>query len=574
MAYAEVEGRGQLVPSVESKSQSSATAREWLVAGAVAAVIVLLLMVPYWIAYRSAGPDSVFTGIIMNPEDSQTYFAKMRAGWGGAWLYRVPFTAEPHEPVFVGVFYITLGQVARLLGLTLAQVWHYSRLLSGFVLFLAIFAFVNGFVATKRARWTAYLLAVLGSGLGWLLFLVGEPYWLGAFPVDFKMPEARPFFTALTFPHIAVSTTLMLASFWATLRAQRPGARWWQFAVVGGICNTAIAILHPLLIYVVVFSGIVHYLFLVVANRGILWREGFAYAIAFLMPAPVVLYYVFSLATNDVFSGWNAQRDITLSPPWPHFLIAFGPLLLLAGLQLLNQGRASVRQIWHHRSESRFLWAWIVTVALLVYAPLSSQRRFVQGVHIPLTLLAAVGLLGVVVPWLQSTRPFRLLVAKPRYSRPGLTRLILILAIGFFSLSNLYILGSVSVSAGLQQPYPLFRPRDETVAAIWLREQAAGNAVVLGAYQTGNFVGAQAGNPVIIGHWAETGNFDQKSDAVARFYAADTADSWRLAFLQENRVSFVWHGPQEKALGNFDPASVAYLDKVLRTETISLYKVR
>ena len=41
---------------------------------------------------------------------------------------------------------------------------------------------------------------ILGSGLGWVLFLFGQTYWLGAFPVDFKMPEAHLFFSAMTLP--------------------------------------------------------------------------------------------------------------------------------------------------------------------------------------------------------------------------------------------------------------------------------------------------------------------------------------------------------------------------------------
>jgi hypothetical protein len=43
--------------------------------------------------------------------------------------------------------------------------------------------------------------------------LLGQPYWLDTFPVDFRMPEAHLFFTAMTFPHVAVGSLLLLLSF-------------------------------------------------------------------------------------------------------------------------------------------------------------------------------------------------------------------------------------------------------------------------------------------------------------------------------------------------------------------------
>ena len=53
---------------------------------------------------RITAPGLSFTGILMNPEDSQTYFAKMLQGYNGRFLYTIPFTPEPHDPAFVGVF--------------------------------------------------------------------------------------------------------------------------------------------------------------------------------------------------------------------------------------------------------------------------------------------------------------------------------------------------------------------------------------------------------------------------------------------------------------------------------------
>ena len=151
-----------------------------------------------------------YTQLIMNPEDSQTYWAKMLQGYNGSLVYTIPFTPEPHEGTLLGAFYVWLGLSARLFGLSLTAVWHWSRIASAIILFMVTFRFVAEFLTNRTARWTAYILAMFGSGLGWLLLAVNARDWLGAFPVDFKQPGAHLFFTALTYPHITLGTAIIL----------------------------------------------------------------------------------------------------------------------------------------------------------------------------------------------------------------------------------------------------------------------------------------------------------------------------------------------------------------------------
>jgi hypothetical protein len=167
----------------------------------------------------------------MNPEDTQTYFAKMRQGFDGAWRYTIPFTPEPHQAELVGVFYVWLGQAARALGLTLIQTWHLVRVLAGLALCVVVYWFIglfvtaaSGYSVQRFCPRLSYLLALFGSGLGWLLFLLGQPYWLDHFPVDFKQPGAHLFFTALTYPHIILGT-LLFCSAWGCCSRRWPGRR-------------------------------------------------------------------------------------------------------------------------------------------------------------------------------------------------------------------------------------------------------------------------------------------------------------------------------------------------------------
>ncbi len=545
----------------------SISRREWLIALVIAAAVVAVLTIPYWLGYGLARPGMVYNGLVMNAEDSQSYFAKMLQGYDGHWLYTIPFTPEPHQPAFLGGFYLALGHLARWLAVPLAFIWHASRAIAGLILFMTTFSFVATFLPQGDMRWTAYLLSVLGSGLGWLLFALNQTEWLGAFPVDFKMPEAHLFFTGLTFPHVALGTALIMLSFWLILRGFQGGRKAWLFGLMAGLTNLLLGIVYPFLIYLIVATVGLYWLFLCLRVKEILWSRAGVAILAFILPAPLFLYYAYIQQVNEVFRAW-ADQATTLSPPWPHYLVAFGLLFLLALLPVIRRNKP------HGEADTAFLWAWIICAALLLYAPLNPQRRYVQGLQVPLSILATMGIFQVVLPWVEGSRLFRWLVARPRYSDRGLRNFLLFAFLVFMSLSNLYLLADVSFTAGFRQPYPFFRSRDEVVAVDWLRANSDRSAVVMAAYQTGNFLAARAGNPVVLGHWAETMHWTDRMVDAQRFYSAQTMDSWRRDFLRQQNVKYVWYGPQERFLGDFSPGEVDYLTPVYQVGESAIFAVR
>lgn len=551
------------VPDGESRVQPQAPSRrEWTIAVLVALIAIALTLVPYALGYALARPGLVYTGTLMNPEDSQSYFAKMLQGYDGQWLYTIPYTTEEHAPAFVGGFYLFLGHLARGLGLTLETTWHVARVFSELVLFVVAFGFIADFVHEPRARWTAYVLSIFGSGLGWLLFLLNQPYWLDAFPVDFKMPEAHLFFSALTYPHVAIGTVLILASLSSIRRIVERGAGIGT-ALAGGLANLAIGIVYPFLIYLIAAVAGLYLVYSTWQNKHLMWRQALWIGLGFLIAAPLFALYALTLMTNPVFRSWDSQ-SVTLSPPLPHYLVAYGIMLLLASLLLFRDGRRRYA----------LLWAWVAAAAILVYVPINPQRRFVEGVQVPLAILAAEGLYQVALPWVQKTKLFQWLAARPHYSVAGLTQLLSILFLFTMSLSNLYILASLSVTMSIQQPYPLFRSSGEIDGVNWLRASSTASAVVLGDEETGNYVAAHAGNRVVIGHWSETVDWEERSADVKRFFQNGTDDAWRATLLVQRRVQYVFWGPQERKLGKFDPSHCPLLEPAFTTADIAIYRVR
>ena len=116
------------------------------------------------------------------------------------------------------------------------------------------------------------------------------------------------------------------------------------------------------------------------------------------------------LAQQRNIPAVDAQAG-TPAAPWPHYLIAFGLMLLLATTFWWKQ-----RSL---RPKFTILWAWIFAAALLLYSPLNPQRRFIQGVHLPLAILAAAGFVQVVLPRWQSSQTWQKLSPCPGMKLPS-----------------------------------------------------------------------------------------------------------------------------------------------------------
>ena len=236
------------------------------------------------------------------------------------------------------------------------------------------------------------------------------------------------------------------------------------------------------------------WLMLCVRRRRVMWREAWAAGLAALISSPVVAYSAWVFTSDPVYKVWSSQ-NLILSPHPLHYLVAYGVLLALAAF--------AVRDAW--RSE-RPVWlplAWVGIVPLLVYLPFNLQRRLVEGVQVPLSLLAALGL--VKISNLKSQIPS---------ARSWLVVGVVLVAL---SLTNVLLVGGGCL-ASRGQPAPVYRDAAEAAALDWLAGQVVSDDVVLTAYETGNYLPARAWARVFMGHGPETVHFGEKKALVARFF--------------------------------------------------------
>lgn len=541
---------------------------EWLQVLGWSAVILLVTSLPYLFGALISSPEAQFGGLVIGVEDGNSYLAKMRLGATGAWQFNLFYTTEPHQGAYLFLFHLLLGKIARLSGLSFVVTYHLARFACGLFLLASVYRFVAFFTNLRPVRWLTLWMVGIGGGLGWLVALLGLMDQLGL-PLDFYSPEAFIFHALFALPHLSLAEGLLLWAIVLILIAWESHQQ--KYALLGGLAFLGMAIVAAF--YIVIAAVVVGMAWLL--RRWQLrgedpgpWAEAGLAVLAFGISAPVPLYNAYVFTTNPVFQIWAEQNRI-LSPSPVHYLLAFGPLVLLAVVGIWTEWRLGLmRNIWSRRS--MLLLGWCLAVPLLVYVPFNLQRRLTLGVQVPLSILAALGLWRLFV----GDRKDDVLEEQRRpVTKDTLRRWRIVSAslVALMSLSNLMILFGAGLEVSRRSP-PIFHSLMEIDAADWLGAHATDDQVVLAAYETSNYLPTRMSARVFAGHGPETIHSDAKRDMQRQFFAGRD-DVFHRELLSEYGVSYVFYGPAEQALGDFSPGDVPYLRQVYENDGVQVFEV-
>lgn len=529
---------------------------------AIVAIIVLALSsVPYLVGWLSQTNEMRFSGLLFNLEDSNVYLAAMQQGLAGAGRFCLLFTPEPEPGMFLYMFYVGLGWLARWTGWSVMMTYHVARIVAALGLSLTIYTFISAFLP-RAMRLTAFVLCTLASGLGWAVILITPPSPGGISPIDFWLMDGFTFFTELLTIHFSVAITLLLIFFlsWRQHLLTFSALAW----LLAWLCLSGLFIIHPKIVPLAASVTGMHLLLLGWRRGRLPRREMRSLILLGLAASPWVGAYLMGQIDNPVLAELIRQ-DITMSPPPVYYVLGYG---LLWPLALLG-----MRHMWRQRESSGLLLiAWPIGALIVAYFPMQIQRRMVTGLLIPLGVLATSGLFTSVLPAVRCSRWAGWLQSRLGYPRCRTRLLVLNFLVALTLPSTLYLLLSFSLAAATQDPR-LFLSRDEVEAINWLQQNSNGEDVILSSYPTGNRLPALTGRRVVWGHWNLTLSYENKRREVERFFDSRTPDSERSKFLREYRVSFLYFGPYERALGDFDPTQANYLACVFSQQDVRVYRV-
>jgi hypothetical protein len=527
-------------------------------------VLAALTSLPYIAASLRTPASHVFSGVLTAYDDTFTYFAWMRQGVDGHLLMCDPFTSEPQQCEFFLPLWYLLGLIARVTHLPIALTFHAARLFAALWLLIAARGIAGGVMKSRRrVRYSLWLYALSG-GVGWLLYafknranLLEGAVISGA--VDLDLPEAIAFRSVFSQVHFAVGVALVCGAitlFFGALIEKKPSR-----ALVAGALVSLLSVVHPYMVFVV--CGVIGAALLTLPwltggrkTPPLNYRGSARSAVAFCAGMiPGVSYAAYLNWSNEVLREWLRVTDTFSPPPW-EYALGFGVVGVLAtvGFRLMWNGSAPY---------GRMLLIWVFVHAALLYAPVRIQRRFVEGLQVPLSIAASVALFWI------ARRSLRGPAAARR------RKLLLGGAIAFASLTNVgFIIGQ------LMSPGPVsgstdsrrYISADLVHAFDWLRSNAEPDAVLFSSYLTGNVAPSMTGLRVFLGHYAQTLYGDEKGAQVASFFANTMSDEAARVLFSKQRVRYVVYGQFERELSNsFVPPN--WLKVAYRNRDIEVFEV-
>ena len=213
---------------------------------------------------------------------------------------------------------------------------------------------------------------------------------------------------------------------------------------------------------------------------------------------------------------------------------------------------------------------WFLAGAALNYIPTDFQIHMLNSWQIPMMILVTKGLHEFIAPVIAQWK-FRTQNSESRIGDRA-KRLVVVAFILAILPTNVYLWAWRFVDLA-RHDYPFYLHRDDVAALHWLREKTSPDDVVLSSLTMGQYVPAVSGNTAFLAHWAQTVDFYDKRDRVARFFDAATPDEERVETIYSFGVDYVLYGPTERKLGDYDPAPTPWLALAFSVPQVDVYRV-
>jgi len=251
------------------------------------------------------------------------------------------------------------------------------------------------------------------------------------------------------------------------------------------------------------------------------------------------------------YSEWNDQNELD-TPPIHQVIFGYGIMAGASALAFIHLARNGYSKV---RPEIKLMIYWIIATLILIYSPLNVQRRFLEGLHVPMAVMTGIFIFSVLPHYIKDRR---------------LASGLLIIMILFLPLTNIYLFHKRTVAQDTGRgsfPYnvPAYLEQGEDEALRWIAEKTSPGEVILSGYNIGNYIPAYANRRVFLGHWAQTIRFYERAEMVDSFYKTGDLS------LIDHEIDYIYYGVDEKAL---NPSLSLPGEEVFHNDLVQIYKVR
>jgi len=511
-------------------------------------LVVLLTMLPIVIGYSVQTSQMRFNGAAFGWADFAVRITSIRAGMQNTWRYTFFFTPLPQQGYYIKLFFQTLGQVGKFFTNSPLAIFYTSLAVFNFIACQMIYRLIAEFFSQSKYRTLAFLMAIFGSGLGWLVSIAQLLPKTGPFAIDFWLYDAFPYLGMTCCPNYSAILTGQLGFIVLFLKYRRqPKSTHLVVMAILGLMLQAIQPFSPLIPFIVL-GGIL--LGDWITTQQFPQKNTLALGLVGIAQLPL-LTYNFWVVSNDPFWKVYSSQAFTETPPPAYLLLGFFWFWLLLSPGLL-------RPKIFFTPERIGLLAWVILVLLLVYVPWPMQRRILASYTLPLAILASLVIREQFSPWLSHR-----LDLKKEHKNFLLVPLVVL--VGFTNLYILFVHTTYQLPA-LQKTY--YHPASIARAISWMEQHTDPTSVMLSTSDTAFLAAVQIGQRVFVAHPDETANYSLRVSQMKGFFN----NQFNLSEMEPANLRWVFYGPYEQSIGpNFQPPS--NLQPAYQQDGITIYAI-
>jgi len=541
----------------------SITKKEWLFFIGITVFVIFLTTVPYIYGWYKAPDSHLYLGLhSLTSGDTYVYFSWMEQAKHGDFLAEDLYTGEDQNKIILNGFWALEGWLARLTGLSNIWIFQLSRIFLAVIFLFILYLLAVYFWQDVLWRKIFFVFMCFASGFGFFisLFLPNSDYTNGIYnwPLDIWAPESNNFLTMFQSPHLIASTTLIvLILFFGFLAYDKNN---FKYSIIAGIMALFLFEFHPF--HMPTIFGVLgaYFIFECIRQKKVVTNHLKHFLIFSFLSSPSIFYYLI-LSRYDFVTQIRTWQNVCLSPVLWIVFISYGLIFILA-----VYGICMIINLKKFNGINAFLIIWLVIQFLLLYIPLPWQRRLMQGLQIPMIILAVFGLYYL-YHYLKNKLSFRNFDfwVNNKY-------LLIILFVFFMTSSNIYNL--VRDFGIFNQGYKSFYiSEDRNDAYLWMKNETTVDDTILTDLHDGDIIPGRIGRKIFVGHAVETLFFISKAQTMAWFFGTNNLDEKKQGFLEYNKIAYVFFTPETDDLGDFKPEEKEYLEIVYKNKEVQIYKV-
>jgi hypothetical protein len=361
------------------------------------------------------------------------------------------------------------------------------------------------------------------------------------------MPEGNTFYVLGNLPHLILALALLTTLFATRAAVGRGQLRPRPQALLAStvVLSFLLSWTHPWDFLSLILGTGTYTLFLWIEERRFPWASAWHAAAVALGALPAALYLTWIIRIDPIYAAM--ANDIMRVQRWPFYLASFG-ILGVPALVVLT--RASLR------SRYALPLCWVIFVFLFLMTPFrlgGKQARLPGGIHVPLSMLAAVGAdrcARLIVRYRRRRRlehaETSLSVPRPGSLRSGAT-LARALCYGYVGIAA--IGAGAMLNRHLSAYTPLgpnyFLSTDTQRLFEYLNEHGTDRDVTLAGFWTSGWAPTLADTRTFHGHWHMTLREPEKRAERDWFFTSSATPEERSSWLARQGVTWVIWSPWE-----------------------------